>query len=92
MSHTEPVTADDVRAFAARVCAANITRSPHEQAEYERLRAKLFAAAGTDPRGIDRIAAVTRAAKACLTPGRVGDAQTLRHLRIAITALVNYFA
>lgn len=92
MSQTDPVTAADVRAFAVRVVAANITRSAAEQAEYERLRAKLFAAAGGDPGGIDRIAAVTRAAKACLVPGRGGDDRTLVRLRTAITTLINYFA
>jgi hypothetical protein len=92
MSTIETVTPDDVRAFAARVCAVNVTLSPVDQEEYERLRSKLFAACRDDPRGIDRIAAVTNAAKACLTPGRIGDGRTIARFRNAVTALINHFA
>jgi hypothetical protein len=63
-----------------------------DQEEYERLRSKLFTACQGDPRGIDRITAVTNAAKACLTPGRIGDGRTLARFRNAVAALINYFA
>lgn len=92
MITADTVTPSDVRAFAARVCAANITRSPIEQREYERLRGKLFAACQGDAKGIDRITAVTRAANACLTPGRINDQPTLTRLRKAVTDLINHFA
>ena len=92
MGSTSTVSADDVRAFAARVCAANVTRSPREQEEYERLRAKLFAACRNDPKGIDRIAAVTNAAKACLTPGRQSDGRTIKRLHDAVHRLIQHFA
>lgn len=92
MSTIEPVTPHDVRAFAARVCAVNVTPSPVDQGEYERLRSKLFAACRDDPKGLDRITAVTNAAKACLTPGRTGDGRTVRRFRNAVTELINHFA
>lgn len=92
MSMIEPVTPDDVRAFAARVCAVNVAPSPVDQEEYERLRSKLFAACRNDPKGIDSIAGVVNAAKACLTPGRSSDGRNTARLRQAVTRLINHFA
>lgn len=89
---TDPVTPADVRAFAARACAAHIRLSAVDQEEYERLRSKLFAAVQGDPHGIDRIAAVTRAVKTCLTPGRTDDQRATADLRRAVDSLINHLA
>lgn len=86
------VSADEVRAFASHLCAAKAMGSEPDQREYERLRSKLLSACRGRAKGLDRVTALSRAARASVAPGATTDPAVLSRLQRAVDNLIQYFA
>lgn len=86
------VSAAEVRAFASHLCAAEAMGSEPDRREYERLRTKLLNACRGSGKGLDRITALSRAARASVVPGATTDPAVLTRLRQAVDNLIHYFA